>query len=421
MLPWKETSVESERLRFVERVTAGEEPVTELCRQSGISRKTGYKLIHRYKAYGEDGLLDRSRAPHDHPNATPRERERIVEAKRTHPTFKKLIAWLQDLDPGVPARAPRAPLDRAGLVQRRRRRRRASPWSEPFAHAIVPSTTSGASTSKAGSAPATGRASIPSPCRTRLATSSPARGWSAPPARRHGARARARSASPRSPDRNGPPFAGVGLGSPAWWARVPERIEPGHPEQNGRLERLHRTLKAETASPPRANRRQRRLRPLPAQLERPHEALGQRPPVRLYTPSFRPSHASARRNTGPRSPCAECATTARSSGGDRVYVSASLRGVPIGLVQQDRAPSIQRTPPHRRPRRPRAADRQDPGTRVTYVPGPYPCARSHRARAARRASAQRALLPPRPRSRKGLRRELGPMGRSLRAERLRVE
>ena len=144
MLPWKETSVESERLRFIERVTAGEEPVTELCRQSGISRKTGYKLIHRYEAHGEDGLLDRSRAPHDHPNATPRElAERIVEAKRTHSSWgpKKLIAWLQDIDPGVPWPAPStagAILDRAGLVQRRRRRRRASPWSEPFAHATHP-------------------------------------------------------------------------------------------------------------------------------------------------------------------------------------------------------------------------------------------------------------------------------------------
>ena len=85
---------ETSRLRFIDRVTAGEEPVTELCRQSGISRKTGYKLIHRYAAHGEEGLLDRSRAPHDHPNATPRElAERIVEAKCAHPTWgpKKLI------------------------------------------------------------------------------------------------------------------------------------------------------------------------------------------------------------------------------------------------------------------------------------------------------------------------------------------
>ena len=194
MLPWKETSVESERLRFVERVTAGEEPVTELCRQSGISRKTGYKLLHRYEAHGEDGLLDRSRAPHDHPNATPRElAERIVEAKRAHPTWgpKKLIAWLHDMEPDALWPAPStagAVLDRAGLVQRRRRRRRASPWTSPSPTPSCP-TTSGASTSKAGSAPATGHASIPSPCRTRpLATSSPARGWSAPPARRRGAR-----------------------------------------------------------------------------------------------------------------------------------------------------------------------------------------------------------------------------------------
>ena len=64
---------------------------------------------------------------------------------------------------------------------------------------------------------------------------------------------------------NGPPFASVGLGSltplSAWWVKlgiVPERIEPGHPEQNGRLERLHRTLKAETATPPKANRRRQR-------------------------------------------------------------------------------------------------------------------------------------------------------------------
>ena len=105
MLPWKETSVESERLRFIERVTAGEEPVTELCRQSGISRKTGYKLIHRYEAHGEDGLLDRSRAPHDHPNATPRElAERIVEAKAPTP-----VGAQRSSSPGSKTSTPACP------------------------------------------------------------------------------------------------------------------------------------------------------------------------------------------------------------------------------------------------------------------------------------------------------------------------
>ena len=143
MLPWQETSVEAERLRFIERRAAGEEPIAELCRQFGISRKTAYKLVGRYESYGEEGLRDRSRAPHHHPNATPRElAERIVAAKRAYPSWgpKKLIAWLRDADPGVPWPAPSTAgtiLDRAGLVRRRQRRRRTSPWSEPFAHAIA--------------------------------------------------------------------------------------------------------------------------------------------------------------------------------------------------------------------------------------------------------------------------------------------
>ena len=254
MLPRKETSVESERLRFIERVTAGEEPVTELCRAvRGSAGRPSYKLIHRYEAHGEDGLLDRSRAPHDHPNATPRElAERIVEAKRAHPTWgpKKLIAC-RGLE------RPTGPETRRALARAFR------------------------------------EYGLPQVIRTD----------------------------------NGPLFAGVGLGSlsplSAWWIKlgiVPERIEPGHPEQNGRLERLHRTLKAETASPPRANRRRQRRAfdhfRHSYNNERPHEALGQRPPVRLYTPSFRPYPSRLRK-------------------GHRVYVSASLRGEPIGLVQQD--------------------------------------------------------------------------------------
>ena len=303
MLPWKETSVESERLRFIERVTAGEDPVTELCRQSGISRKTGYKLIHRYEAYGEDGLLDRSRAPHDHPNATPRElAKRIVEAKRTHPTWgpKKLIAWLQDLDPGVPWPAPStagAVLDRAGLVQRRRRRRRASPWNEPFAHAIVPNDVwciDFKGWFRTGDGSRVDPLTVQDAASRYLIACRGLERPTGPETRRALARAFREYGLPQViRTDNGPPFAGVGLGSlsplSAWWIKlgiVPERIEPGHPEQNGRLERLHPTRPWDSdrrsgSTPPRSG-------PIP--------------------------HASARRNTGPRSPCAECATTARSSG-----------------------------------------------------------------------------------------------------------
>ena len=72
MLPWRQASSESERLGLIERYALGEESVAELSRQFGISRKTAYKMIGRHKAEGEAGLLDRSRAPHHHPNATPR-------------------------------------------------------------------------------------------------------------------------------------------------------------------------------------------------------------------------------------------------------------------------------------------------------------------------------------------------------------
>ena len=71
MLPWRHASPESERLRLIERYALGEESVAELSRQFGVSRKSAYKMIGRHDAEGEAGLLDRSRAPHHPPNATP--------------------------------------------------------------------------------------------------------------------------------------------------------------------------------------------------------------------------------------------------------------------------------------------------------------------------------------------------------------
>ena len=142
--------------------------------------------------------------------------------------------------------------------------------------------------------------------------------------------------------------AGTGLGSlsplAVWWVKlgiVPERIEPGRPEQNGRLERLHRTLKAETASPPMANRKRQRwafdrLRQS-YNFERPHEALGQRPPALLYSPSFRPYPY---RVSHPEYGTGVTVRRVRGNGaikwkGNLIYVSEALKGEPIGLVQQD--------------------------------------------------------------------------------------
>ena len=142
----------------------------------------------------------------------------------------------------------------------------------------------------------------------------------------------------------------MGLGSlsplAVWWVKlgiIPERIEPGHPEQNGRLERLHRTLKAETATPPRANRRQQRQAfdrfRRQYNTERPHEALGQLPPASLYVPLPRtfPSRLSSPEYRGE-----VTVRRVRSNGqikwkGDLVYLSEALIGEPVGLEQQDEA------------------------------------------------------------------------------------
>ena len=144
------------------------------------------------------------------------------------------------------------------------------------------------------------------------------------------------------------PFASVGLGSlsplSVWWVKLgimPERIEPGHPEQNGRLERLHRTLKAETATPPHANRRRQRRAfdrfRHSYNDERPHETLGQMPPASLYTPSVRPHPW---RVSSPEYGAEVTVRMVRNNGqikwkGGLVYLSESLIGEPVGLVQQD--------------------------------------------------------------------------------------
>ncbi len=129
-----------------------------------------------------------------------------------------------------------------------------------------------------------------------------------------------------------------------WWVKLgilPERIEPGHPEQNGRLERLHRTLKAETASPPQPTwRRQQRafqdFRDSYNQ-ERPHEALDQQPPTRRYRPSVRPY---PRRVDSPEYEAGTTVRRVRTNGeikwqGQRVYLSEALCGEPVGLTPQD--------------------------------------------------------------------------------------
>ena len=298
VMPWNNSSREMEQIGFIQRWERGGETRLETCRAFGISPKTGYKRVNRFKALGWDGLGDLSRAPHRHPNQTERAVvERLIAARRQHPTWgpKKLVAWLEDREPGVSWPAPSTVgglLDRAGLVGRRKRRRRTAPWSQPFVQAAEPNdlwcidfkgwfrTGNGVRVNPLTVEDSASRYLVvchglrqPRGAQVRPALERVFREYGLPWAIRSD---------------NGPPFASVGLGGlsslAVWWIKLgilPERIQPGHPEQNGRLERFHRTLKAETANPPQPTwqRQQRAFEAFRSSYnqERPHEALGQEP------------------------------------------------------------------------------------------------------------------------------------------------
>ncbi len=283
--------------------------------------------------------------------------EQLIAARKARPTWgpKKVVAWLRRDEPQVRWPAPSTAgniLDRAGLVRRRKRRRHAAPWSEPFAAAHKPNDVWSIDFKgwfRTGDGARIDPLTVQDAASRYLLVCNGLPQPRGPQVQRVLERAFREYGLPwtiRSD--NGPPFASVGLGSlsplAVWWIKlgiIPERIEPGHPEQNGRLERLHRTLKADTTSPPQANRR-RQQRTFDAfrqsyNEERPHEALAQQTPALRYSPSFRsyPSQVSA--------PDYEVGVTVRkvrTNGeikwrGGKIYLSEALRGEPVGLSPRD--------------------------------------------------------------------------------------
>src|SRR2546421_12457688 len=123
-MPWKASSVMDERLRFVARLLDGE-TMTDVCREFGVSRKTGYKIFDRYKEHGQEALNDRSRRPVRYANQLPQQLESlIVTAKHNKPHWgarkiRELLVRRLDGNVRVPAKSTiHAVLDRHGLVQR---------------------------------------------------------------------------------------------------------------------------------------------------------------------------------------------------------------------------------------------------------------------------------------------------------------
>ncbi len=295
------------RMQFIAAVLADELSMSEVCEEFGVSRKTGYKFLRRYQAQGPAGLVDRSRAPQRVPWALSQaQAEAILGLRRAHRSWgpKKLRTILQRHAPAQqwPAHSTIGELlRRHGLTARRQRRPRATPsarlaapvgandiWGVDFKGWFR--TADGARCDPLTATDGFSRyllcATIVTPpdyqgCRSQFERIF----------KEYGLPRVIRSD-------NGAPFASVGAGGlsrlSAWWIKLgitPQRIAPGRPQQNGRHERMHKTLKAETASPPATNLHQQQQRfdrfRQEFNHERPHEALGQTPPAGHYASSPR--------------------------------------------------------------------------------------------------------------------------------------
>jgi transposase InsO family protein len=351
----------NERVRFVAAMLEGEETFGELCERFGISRKQGYKWKERYDGGGVMALADRSRAPHSHPQAVSADVvQLLVNARKTHPTWgpRKLLVVIRRHHPQ--AKLPAAStvgeiLKKRGMVGRRKRVRRSERYGSPLRAYDAPNRVWCADFK--GHFGVDGKRCHPLTVtdgfsRYLLCCKAQARPLSVPTQQSFEHTFREYGLPDAIRTDNGAPFstlAAAGLSRLAvWWIRLgirPERIEPGRPDQNGRHERMHKTLKAETARPPRSSMRaqQRRFDQFRVEYNnvRPHEALGQATPSSLYAPSPRafpsrvpepeyPSHFEVYRNY------TNCVISWRNI---QWYTSSCLRGETIGLeeVDNDRA------------------------------------------------------------------------------------
>lgn len=308
-MPWRERSSMDERVQFISDYLRQLWTMTELCHRYGISRKTAYKWVARYEAEGTSGLEARSSRPGCSPHATPaREVAAIVAMRKQHPSWggKKIVVVLRERHPTweLPAISTANDiLKRHHLVPAHRRRRAvAHPGYQP-----APLTTPNLEWTadfKGQFRTHDGTWCYPlTVCDAFSRFLLGCQGLRAPTTRgaylvfrqlfrRYGLPTAIRTD-------NGEPFAAPSLARlsrlSVWWIRLgirPVLIAPASPYQNGAHERMHRTLKAETARPAAADlpAQQRRFHTFRRRYNdvRPHEALGQQPPTRLYTTSPRP-------------------------------------------------------------------------------------------------------------------------------------
>jgi putative transposase len=355
-MPWKETCPMEQRIAMIGDWLKDEASIAELGRIYGVSRVTIYKWLNRFKAEGPKGFEEHSRATLRHPNAVPDEMVKLLVSTRLrYPRWgpKKIRALLYEQYPEkeLPALSTMSSIfKREGLVKPRRIRHAVESYTQSFLECDHPN--------KVWSADFKGqfRTKDGKLCYPLTITDNYSRfillcrglerpihdyvrPWFEMTFRRYGLPDAIRTD-------NGPPFASVGLAGlsrlSAWFIKLgirPERIEKAHPEQNGRHERMHRTLKEATAMPPQANLReqQKAFNTFVEEYNfiRPHEALDLKRPNEVYEISSKAySNKDKPIKYGP-----EYITRAiRASGeiswqGKRVYVSEMLSGERVGLRQ----------------------------------------------------------------------------------------
>ena len=345
-----------EKVRFVFEYERDEQTMTDLCSTFGVSCECGYTWLRRYRQNGLSGLVEIDRASHCHPNQTEAViEEAVVGLRQAHMTWgpRKLKRILERDQPGRgwPAVSTMGEIiKRAGLVVARKKRRKTEPYTAPLAHAVESNRVWCADFKgwfRSGDGTRIDPLTITDACsryllrcqavekteteRVRAIFEAAFREYGLPEAIRTD---------------NGAPFASSAVGGlsrlAVWWIKlgiVPERIEAGHPEQNGRHERMHRTLKLDLKPAEDWRGQQRELDRFRQDYNqvRPHEALGMMTPASVYAPSER---AYPARLPELEYPDQMQVRTVKSHGHFRwnkhdVFLSEVLWGEPVGLLPVD--------------------------------------------------------------------------------------
>jgi transposase InsO family protein len=355
-MAWGEVRVAEERKSFIEACLEKKSSMAELCRQYSISRKNGYKWLNRYLKEGEDGLIDRSRAPLVQAGATEDELvQAILETRLEWSDWgpKKIKADLEKRYPSIswPSTTTIGNwLTRHGLTVARKLRRRLAARTNPLAHCQESNDVwcmdfKGWWMTQDGQKcePFTltdGASRFLLRC-LRLDRNDTEHVWGVLDA------AFSEFGLPRFlRSDNGPPFATCGAGRLSGLSVklikagvIPEWIDPGKPQQNGRHERMHQTLKKGTATPPQPTLEEQEMK-FEEFVEyfnfiRPHEALGQKTPADVYCPSGR---AWNRRFKSPEYPKDFMIRKVRIGGqiswkGENPFINHALTNEPVGLKE----------------------------------------------------------------------------------------